>query len=207
MFPMFVDISNKSCIVIGAGEVAYRKISTLLNYGALITVISPKICTCIFELNQNSKLKIIERKYRYSDLENAYMVLACATQAVNIQVCNELKNKNIFFNCAKPSEYSNFMFPAVINRGALTIGISTNGASPSLCSHIKKQIDDVLPINIGEYIEVLAKFRLKVMSEIQSPKLRQKILKKVTTSIDYSIEPKQYSKNILELLEVLKNEN
>lgn len=207
MFPMFLDINTKNCIVIGAGQVAYRKISTLLEYGAKIIVISPNICEQIFKLNKDAKVKIMQRKYKYGDLQNAYIVLACASETVNIQVYNEVRNKNIFFNCAKPFEHSNFIFPAVVNRGLLNIGISTNGASPSLCSHIKKHIDSILPINMSEYIEILAEFRLKVMSEIQSPTLRQKILKKASTSIDYSIEPEQYNKNILEMLEVFKNEN
>lgn len=207
MFPMFLNISTKNCIVIGAGQVAYRKISTMLKYGTTITVISPNICEQIFRLNKDSKVRIIQREYEYGDLENAYIVLACASESINIKVYNEVKNKNIFFNCAKPSEYSNFIFPAIVNRGLLNIGISTNGASPSLCSHIKKHIDNILPINMSEYIEILAEFRLKVMSEIQSPALRQKILKKAATSIDYSIEPQQYNRNILKMLEGFKNEN
>lgn len=206
LFPLFIDINNKNCTVIGAGKVAYRKICTLLKYGAIITVISPFVCEQIYKLNNNN-IKLIEREYIYGDLKNSYIVLACAYEYINIQVYEEIKYTNIYFNCAKPSEKSNFNFPSIVNKGMLSIGISTNGAYPALSSYIRNGIEDILPENIDIYIDILNNFRLKVFSEIEAPETRQKLLKNAIDAIDYTINPIEYNKNILRLLEVYKNED
>lgn len=206
MFPLFVDIENKKCIIIGAGNVAYRKISTLLKYNADITVISPEICENIQNLYTKNRLKVIKRNYKNGDLKDAFMVIACACEAVNLAVFEEIKLKNIYFNCSKPSDLSNFNFPSIIKKGKLNIGISTAGSYPLLASAIRKEIEGTLPENIDIYLELLSKFRLKVIREVESDK-RKFILNEALKLLDFNIEANDYERTILKVLEEFKDED
>jgi len=201
LFPIFVDIKDKTCIVIGAGDVASRKIATLLQYDIAITVISPSICDSVMKLQEEEKIKIIKRHYICGDLEGAYMVLACASVCINLNVYEEIKKKSVYFNCAKPGNLSNFIFPAVIKRGELSIGITTSGASPSLTKRMRIQIEDSLPYAIESYTTILKEFRTTVIEDIKSQELRKQILNKAVELIDYNLEPELYRKKILKLLE------
>ncbi len=185
LFPFFIDITNKKCVIIGAGNVAYRKICTLLSYNANITVISPKVCEPIVNLVNNNKIKLVQRNYEFGDLSNTYIALACACELVNLEVYNEAITKDIYFNCSKPANKSNFNFPAIINKGMLSIGISTQGASPSLSKHIKQKIEEILPEDIDKHIENLAEFRSKILKKIDSEQQRKELLIKSIENIKF----------------------
>ena len=110
-FPIFIDLSDKVVVVIGAGNIAARRIKSLLKFNSKITVIAPKVCDDINELND--KINIINDVYRTEYIKNAFMIIATTnSREINEKVFNDAKNLNILVNIADKKEESDFYFPA-----------------------------------------------------------------------------------------------
>jgi len=138
-YPLFLDLTGQPVTVIGAGKVAARKIRSLLNAGAQVTVISPKA----YRLPQN--VRWVKRRYRRGDLAGACLVIAATDdQEINRQVCAEAKRRRQLVNCIAPPLAGNFFVPAVARRGGIAIAISTDGRSPALAKRLRQELEQFL---------------------------------------------------------------
>lgn len=136
-YPLFLDLTDQPVTVIGAGKVATRKIRSLLDAGARITVISPN--------RPPRDVRWIRRKYRHGDLAGARLVVAATDdQEVNRQVCAEAKRRRQFVNCIAPPLAGNFFVPAVARRNGIAIAISTDGRSPALAKRLRQELEQFL---------------------------------------------------------------
>lgn len=140
-YPLFLDLTRQPVTVIGAGKVAARKIRSLLNAGARVTVIAPS-------RDKNVALaptKWIRRRYRRGDLAGARLVVAATNDLrVNELVCAEAKRRRQLVNCVAPPLAGNFFVPAVARRGGIAIAISTDGRSPTLAKRLRQQLEQFL---------------------------------------------------------------
>lgn len=136
-YPVLLDVLEKRCVVIGGGQVALRKVRTLLAHGAIVKVVSPELCQGLGQLAGAKGIEMIRREYQPGDLRGAFLVIAAATNDVNKKVADEAKQKEILLNVTDTPEQSNFIVPACFNRGDLTIAISTAGKSPALARKIR----------------------------------------------------------------------
>jgi precorrin-2 dehydrogenase / sirohydrochlorin ferrochelatase len=144
-YPIFLNLKNQPVVVIGAGKVALRKIRTLLEAGALMRIISPVCLPSIQGLAKAGKVKFRQRAYRDGDLAGAILVIAATDdEQVNRQVCADAKRRRVLVNCITPPAAGNFIVPAIIESGGLTIAISTGGASPALAKQIRRELEDLL---------------------------------------------------------------
>ena len=140
LYPIFLDLSGRRCVVVGGGEVANRKARKLLQARAEVVVISPEVKP---EL-ESVATEVLRRSYEIGDLEGAYLVFA-ATDAreVNAAVAEEARERGIPVNVAdRPSE-GDFALPSTLRRGRLQVAVSTGGASPMLARRIKGELEDV----------------------------------------------------------------
>ncbi|MBU0729084.1 MAG: bifunctional precorrin-2 dehydrogenase/sirohydrochlorin ferrochelatase [Proteobacteria bacterium] len=165
-FPICLDIRNRYCIVIGGGNVAQRKVHALIAYGGKVTVISPEIISELAELQKTGKLEWIDRAYQKGDLTGAFLVIA-ATDDPDVQatISNEAEEKNILLNVADVPKWCNFILPATIRRGDLTVSFSTAGKSPALARKLRKENEE----RFGEEYEIL----LKILGEVRETVLAQ----------------------------------
>lgn len=148
-YPLFLDLAGQPVTVIGAGKVGVRKIRTLHQAGAVITVISPKAG------DLPAGVRWIRRKYRRGDLAGARLVVAATDDlAVNAAVCREAQRRRQLVNCAAPPSAGNFIVPATLTRGGLTIAISTGGASPAAAKALRRDLERF--VNAG-YVRRLMK--------------------------------------------------
>ncbi|WP_297887849.1 bifunctional precorrin-2 dehydrogenase/sirohydrochlorin ferrochelatase [Sulfurihydrogenibium sp.] len=179
-FPMFFDIEGKEVLVVGGGDIAFRKVEKLLPFNPKITLVAEKIKNnAIKILFQEQKIKIIERKFLFSDIDGKDIVIV-AVDDVNLQrdiymYCNE---KKIFVNSVDSPDYCNFIFPAYIKKGDIVIGITTSGKAPSLSGKLREIIEKSLPSNIENILDELDKIRKshpkgKERQEILIKKLRE----------------------------------
>lgn len=174
-FPFFMDIEGKSGLIVGGGEVARRKVLKLMPFQPRLTVVAPVIAR---ELLADKALTCVQRAFREEDILGQMFVIAASDEAdVNRKVGRLCREKNIPVNVADEKEACSFLFPALVKEGRLTIGISTEGASPAMAGKIRSSVEASLPHGIGEELERLANLREQVKKEIPAGEHRTEILK------------------------------
>lgn len=161
-YPAFINLEGKKCVVIGGGKVALRKINSLLNAGASVTVISPEVIPGIEKYASSGLIRFIRRAYRKGDLKNAFLVIAAtSSKEVHRRIAGDVKS--CLLNVVDEPELCNFIVPSVVRRGPLTIVISTSGASPAMAKAIRKEIERLYGKDFGRYLEWLRKNRIKIL--------------------------------------------
>ena len=162
-YPLFLDLTNQSAVVIGAGNVAARKIRTLLRAKATVTVFSPQATASIRRLAQTKRVRWVRRLYHPGDLRDAYLVIAATYDlAVNQIVCQEAKRRNLLVNCIAPPAWGNFIVPSLVRRDGISLAISTDGASPAFAKRLRHDLEHFLG---DEYPQLL-----KAMSAVRRAK-------------------------------------
>ncbi|UMZ73203.1 precorrin-2 dehydrogenase/sirohydrochlorin ferrochelatase family protein [Natranaerofaba carboxydovora] len=191
LYPAMLDLKEKECVVIGGGKVAIRKVKTLLNSFAKVKVISPSICSEMAEmLNHNSKKQFhwLQKKYEKNDLSGAFMVFACTDDSsINKTISRDARSKGLIVNCVNPPEESNFIVPASINNGDLTISVSTGGASPALSKKLKEKIQQEFVSGWDKYIELLKYCRQEIKNQVNDENKRKDIYYEILEN-DYIFE-------------------
>ena len=150
-YPIFLNLSGRNCIVAGGGQIALRKVTTLMQYGADITVISPLLCKGLSALACAGKIQVRRRAYQAGDLEGAYIaILATGNRAINRQASLEATDNKIPVNVVDDVELSDFIVPSIVRRGSVSIAISTAGKSPALARKLRARLEGELAEEYAE---------------------------------------------------------
>ncbi len=192
-YPILINLKRFPCLVIGGGEVALRKVQTLLLFNAKITVLSPGICKPLKELCKSNKIKIILRPYSKEYIKNYNLIFSATNKhQINKQVHNDCKKKNKLLNVVDVPDLCDFILPAVVKRGDLTISVSSQGSAPFYAKEIKNKIDHIFPSYYEDIIDLAGIFRSIIMSDkkYNSPKIKEKAFAKF-----FTIEWKKVLKN------------
>lgn len=183
LYPVYMNIENLLCLVVGGGKVAERKIGSLLEAEAKVKVVSPKVTPMIREWALRGKLELLKRDYQTSDLSGAYLVFAATNNnEVNHMVAEDSKNRNLIVNIADAPKDSSFFVPSVIRRGKLTIAVSTSGASPLLAARIRRQLELQFGQEYQEFLDILTDIRQEVLANVQDIEQRKKIFRDLVNS-------------------------
>jgi uroporphyrin-III C-methyltransferase/precorrin-2 dehydrogenase/sirohydrochlorin ferrochelatase len=166
--PIFINIKQQHCLIVGGGAVAARKADLFIQAGAVVTVIAPALGTEMrFHLAQG---KIVWQMAEFSveqlaGLLNIKLVI-CATdvQAVNLAVYHHFKALNIPVNVADQTEYCDFILPAIVDRAPMTIAISTGGRSPVLARVMKARLESMIPHGFSQLTDLVGRYRQQVKS-------------------------------------------
>lgn len=186
LFPVFVDLKGKKCVVAGGGSVAARKIRSLLPFGTYVTVISPEVCAELERLAENDEISWVRREYRAGDLDGAFMAIAATSNSeVNESVAVHAKKEGILINAAHTSECEGFMFPSLVVRGDLCIGINTSGDYPALSRLVRKSIEEMLSGEFNEIVVCLKEFRSYIKDNVENIKERRKLLSGLLDGISH----------------------
>jgi siroheme synthase-like protein len=162
-YPIYLNVCDRKCIVIGGGKVALRKVQILLEYGAEVDVISPELAPELIKLAQDNQISTFSREYKDGDLEKAFVVIAATdSDEINRQVAAEARRRSILINVVDDAMYSDFIVPSVMRRGDITITVSTSGKSPALARKLRTQIER----DIGEQYVPLTDLIAEVRKEI-----------------------------------------
>ncbi|WP_444995253.1 siroheme synthase CysG [Aliikangiella sp. IMCC44359] len=164
-FPLFMDIKEKQCLVVGGGEIAYRKVSALLNAGAQVIVVAKKIGEQLISISDNLSLTLLTEQYSSSHLKDKSLVIAATdNKALNKMVSNEAKKINLPVNVVDNPDLCSFIFPAIIERGPISIAVCSNGNAPVLGRLLRAKIESIIPFQYGKLAELAQKYRAKVKS-------------------------------------------
>ncbi len=168
LFPFFEDIENKTFLVIGGGRVAKGKIKRLKQFTDNIKIIA-----------SGSDIDgYIQKAFEPSDLDIAdYVIGASDDRNLNQEISILCQSRGIPVNIVDDPELCTFIFPSLIKRGDLTIGICTGGKSPAMSQYIRKEIDSILPDDIESIIDEMSSFREQLKKEVPNQKDRAEILK------------------------------
>lgn len=165
LFPIFLKLATRPCIVIGAGHLAESKIESLQAANAKVTVIAPAATDRIQNLAAAGEIEWHKREYANGDLEGSFLVVAATNHpAVNRAVFHEAAEKGVLCNAVDDPPFCDFYFPSVVRRGNLQIAISTAGASPALAQKIRKDINAQLPLDAGDWLNELGNLRREVVA-------------------------------------------
>ncbi len=163
-YPLFLEITDTHCLVIGGGAVAERKALGLLNAGAVVTVISPLVTEKISELVDNKKVRLLRRRFKSGDLKGAGLVIAASSdRAVNEEVRREARALKIPVNVVDDPAGSSFIVPSTVRRGELLIAISTAGGSPALAKRTRLEIENIIGEEYAPFLEIMAALREKLL--------------------------------------------
>ena len=171
--PIFMDVRGRTCLIVGGGEVAARKVQMLLRAGAKVEVVAPELGNTMQTFNQEGKIQWIEAGFDPAHLQNPALVYAATDrQSINQQVSELAKEKNIPVNVVDTPSLCNFITPSIIDRSPVVAAISTGGASPVLARLIRSRLESMIPAAYGQFATLAAKFRDTAKEKID-PKNRR----------------------------------
>lgn len=163
LFPMFLKLTGRPCVVVGAGTIAESKIESLLAAEASVRVIAPEALPRVQAWAEGGDIAWEQREYAAGDVAGAFLVVAAtATAAVNRAVFAEAAERGVLCNAVDDPPFCDFYFPSVVKRGELQIAISTAGESPALAQRLRKEINAALPADTGEWLMELGRLRREV---------------------------------------------
>ena len=177
LFPMFVKLAGRRCVVVGGGPVAESKIESLLRTGAQVTVVSPALTDRLERMERQDLFGWARGRFEPSHLDGAYLVIAATSHdATNEAVYREADRRGILCNAVDEPRRCHFYFPAVVQRGALQVAISTAGLSPSLAQRLRKDLEAQFGPVYGEWLVWLGKVREALMARNVSFATRRRLL-------------------------------
>ncbi len=181
VFPLFIDLKGRKCIIIGGGNVAARKVEILLQFGAHLVVISPGLIPELEAYKEKGAFIHIDRLYCDKDIEGAFLVIAATSDnEANERIYNAAVKLNIFVNVVDDPEKCTFIFPSVIKKDDLVIGVSTSGSFPMLSKTLRKKIENIVPMNFeGDLTGVLRQWRERAGSNIPDTEKRKEFMNRV----------------------------
>jgi precorrin-2 dehydrogenase / sirohydrochlorin ferrochelatase len=160
LFPMFVKLTGRNCVVVGGGAVAESKVESLLASGATVTVVSPTLSARLAQQERRGSFVWRARRFAPSDLDGAFLVIAATSDdAVNELTFREAEHRGILCNAVDQPPRCHFYFPAVVRRGALQIAVSTAGLSPSLAQRLRKELEAEFGPEYEEWLQWLGVVR------------------------------------------------
>ena len=163
-YSVSLHIGDKRCVVIGGGQVAHRKVKTLLEHQAIVEVISPDPCLELCQLDKTGKIRLLRRGYRVGDLQGAFIAIAATNDSdTNSEIVAEARKATVLINVVDNAEKSDFILPSHIRRGDFTIAISTAGRSPALARKIRTRLER----DFGDEYDSLALLIDEVRTEIK----------------------------------------
>jgi precorrin-2 dehydrogenase/sirohydrochlorin ferrochelatase len=177
LFPIFLKLTGRPCIVIGAGALAESKIESLQAANARVSVIAPKANPRIVAMAESGEIAWQQREYAPGDVAGNFLVIAATDNpAVNRAVFAEAEAAGILINAVDDPPFCDFYFPSVVRRGELQIAISTAGASPALAQRLRKEINAVLPLDTGDWLAELGNLRREVLQMEPLNEARKELL-------------------------------
>lgn len=195
-FPMFVDMTERECLIVGGGNVAYRKVIVMLDFGAKVTVVAEDICdelrklkiddiasedkTGSYTANKENRITFIKRRFERKDCDGMEMVIAATDDNVlNHEIAEYCKAKDIMVNAVDQKADCSFIFPSYIKEKNLVAAFSSGGNSPVLTQYLKGKEQEILTPFLGELNEYMGQIREKVIAQYDTQAERKRVFKEI----------------------------
>lgn len=207
--PIFINIKQQPCLVVGGGSVATRKVELLLRCGGQVSIVSPSLHPTLAALAEDGRIKHLPRPFEDSDLDEASICIAATNdQNVNQQVSTLAKARRIPVNVVDQPDLCSFILPSIIDRSPVVAAVSTGGASPVLARLIRARLESMIPAAYGHLAALASKFRDRVKARFSSVSQRREFwenaLQGMVAERIFSGHPEEAEKLLQESLDAAK---
>jgi siroheme synthase-like protein len=180
LFPLFLKLEGRKCVMVGAGSIALQKLAGLLNSGAGLHVIAPVAAEDIQRLASEGRLSWTRAEFEPAHLDGAVLVIAATGDpAVNERVYRAAQERGVLCNSVDEPERCDFYYPAVVRRGDLQIAISTAGKSPALAQRIRRELEEQFDASYIAWLNWLGSVRELLFRRHVEPELRRQTLHRI----------------------------
>jgi precorrin-2 dehydrogenase / sirohydrochlorin ferrochelatase len=177
LFPMFLKLSARPCLVVGAGTIAESKIASLLEAGGRVCVVAPEATPQVRSWAHSNSIEWQQRPFHPGDLKGMFLVVAATSSAeLHERIFAQATQRGVLCNIVDVPPLCDFYYPSVVQRGALQIAISTAGQSPALAQRLRKQLEDQFGPEYEEWLALLGEARDKLFSTKLGPEERKRLL-------------------------------
>ncbi len=182
LFPMFVRLENRKCVVVGAGKVGVAKAAGLLRNRARVAVIGPQATEWVRRQARAGKLTWHRREFVPGDVIGAFLVVAATdVNATNEAVFRACREHGVLCNVVDDPEHCCFYYPAVVRRGPLQIAISTAGCSPALAHRLRLQLQEQFGPEYGEWVEHVGQLRKQILAQQLPMREKRKVIEDISS--------------------------
>ena len=182
-YPVHLDINNRNVLVVGGGGVGTRKVRTLLDCGARVTVVSPETSRQLRDLAASGQIVLAERAYQSDDLSGMFLVIGATNdETLNRQISSDADRLNTLCNIADRPEVCNFILPSIVHRDDLVITISTSGKSPALAKKLRKALENQFGEEYGVLLRLMGAIRKKLLEQTHEPEAHKPLFEQLLNS-------------------------
>ena len=179
-YPVNLDVQDRDCVVVGGGTVGERKVRTLLECGARVTVVSIFATEGLHSLVSEGRIHLKTRGYEPSDLEGAFLVIgATDREEINEKISKDAAKRGLLCNIADRPAACNFVLPAIVRQGALLIAISTSNKSPAVARRIRQNLEDKFGPEYAVLLNLMGAIRQKLLAEAKSPEAHKHMFERL----------------------------
>lgn len=182
LYPLFLKLAGRPCLVAGGGMVAQRKVGGLLDAGAAVTVVSPEVTADLHNLAQQGRVAWRKKPFAAADLDGHILAVAATDDsAANTGIAAQCRARGVLVNVADEPELCDFLVPSVVRRGPLAVAVSTAGKSPMLARKLRDELERLLPQAYGEFLEILGRQR-ETVKKMPDARRREAVLRALVYS-------------------------
>lgn len=179
-FPVFLDLKNRLCLLVGGGDIATRKGRLLSKAGARLRVVAPEISAELRELVTQNNGELCERKYQTNDLNDCVIAIAATDiESLNEQISKDAKARNLPVNVVDSPALCTYITPAIIDRSPLVVAISSGGESPVLARLIRAKLETLIPTGYGRLAQIASSWRDRVKARFNDGDSRRRFWEKI----------------------------
>ena len=182
-YPVCLKLIDKKCVVVGGGEVAARKVKRLVECGACVTVVGKTLTPSLETMKRGGKIEHVEADYDKSHLKGAFLVVGATDCAeVNESISLEARKKNILVNIVDDPARCDFILPSLLQRGELSIAVSTGGKSPALARKLREELEVCYGPEYAVLLEIMAELREKIIAVNRSSEENKRLFTALVNS-------------------------
>ena len=203
-FPLFISSLGRHAVVFGGGNIAQRRVETLLQFSFSVTVVSPSLTAKLQEAARKGEIEYIDGRYSEKYLAGSYLVIACTNdRQVNRRIGEDARERDLHVSVCDSREECTFFFPAVVKKGDVSIGVNTAGKSPVVSSRVRRKVEAAIPDYYGELTTQLGQLREYVKDHVSEESARRAILKQAAAeafSHERTLSPEEIHSIIRQVL-------
>jgi precorrin-2 dehydrogenase/sirohydrochlorin ferrochelatase len=172
-YPICLNVQAERCLVVGGGDVAARKVASLVEAGAAVVVVAPDVCDA---LAGREDATVVRRPWQESDLDGALLVIvATDDRSLNERVARAARKRGVLCNVVDDAGLSDFIVPASMRRGALLVSVSTSGALPALARSVREELEERFGPDYAGYLEIVGRIREDIVGSVSDENARREI--------------------------------
>jgi precorrin-2 dehydrogenase/sirohydrochlorin ferrochelatase len=182
-YPVHLDVSGRSCLVVGGGAVGARKAGTLCDCGAAVTVVSPEATEALRRLAEGGRIELRQRDYASEDLAGMFLVIgATDDEELNRRISRDAESRRILCNIADRPEACSFILPSIVTQGDLVLTISTAGKSPALAKRLRQELERQFGVEYAVLLELMGAIRRRLLARAHAPEAHKPLFESILDS-------------------------